>query len=386
MFTKEAAAPINPKWDEMIKREHPLYSREGDIRSDFGRDYTRILHSTAYRRLKHKTQVFSSPQNDHICTRIEHVGHVESVSYTIAKYLGLNTELTKAISIAHDLGHAPFGHCGEEILSGIANDRFWHEKQGLRLVDKLELLEDNTGKRVNLNLTYAVRDGIISHCGEVDDEALYPRLDAIDLNDYKEPNQLPPYTWEGCVVKISDKISYLGRDLEDALTLKILSKEQKDELKSILSTFMEIEGLNNTVLIYEFIMDLCANSSLEKGLTFSPKMHAMMKLIKDFNYKNIYNLSRLNGYKDYAKLALTTIFNTISSAYSKDDTKNELKNLNFRFVQSFIHWIEQYWDIDGKSIYNVITDKHSYETAIIDYIAGMTDIYAEKVYKEIISF
>ena len=119
-FKKYAASEENPKWENMIKREKDIYKRENDIRSEFERDYTRILHSDAFRRLKHKTQVFYSPENDHICTRIEHVMHVESVSYTIAKYLGLNTELTKAIATAHDLGHSPFGHEGERILSEIS--------------------------------------------------------------------------------------------------------------------------------------------------------------------------------------------------------------------------------------------------------------------------
>ena len=111
-FNKLATTSDNPKWNNIISREHPLYSRNNDIRSEFERDFTRIIHSNAYRRLKHKTQVFYSPQNDHICTRIEHVNHVESISYTIAHYLGLNEELTKAIAVAHDLGHSPFGHKG----------------------------------------------------------------------------------------------------------------------------------------------------------------------------------------------------------------------------------------------------------------------------------
>ena len=123
-FKDYIADENNPKWENMIRREKEIYKREKDARSEFERDYTRILHCTAYRRLKHKTQVFYSPENDHICTRIEHVMHVESVSYTIAKYLGLNTELTKAIAIAHDLGHSPFGHEGEKILSEISKREF----------------------------------------------------------------------------------------------------------------------------------------------------------------------------------------------------------------------------------------------------------------------
>ena len=156
-FKDYAANEHNPKWENMIKREKEIYKRENDIRSEFERDYTRILHSDAFRRLKHKTQVFYSPQNDHICTRIEHVMHVESVSYTIAKYFGLNTELTKAIATGHDLGHSPFGHEGERILSEISKkeigESFWHEKNGLDFVDKIELLEDYNKNKRNLNLT-----------------------------------------------------------------------------------------------------------------------------------------------------------------------------------------------------------------------------------------
>ena len=164
--------------------------------------------------MKHKTQVFFSPENDHICTRAEHVALVESISYTIAKALGLNVELTKAIATAHDIGHSPFGHQGEKVLNQLAKrdigETFWHERNGLEVVDNIELLEDKDGICNNLNLTYAVRDGIISHCGEIDENMLRPREEAIDLKKYTYPNEYAPYTWEGCVVKIADKISYLG--------------------------------------------------------------------------------------------------------------------------------------------------------------------------------
>src|SRR5574344_827619 len=125
----------SPKWTQCISRENSLYSRGNDIRSEFERDYTRILHCQAYRRLKHKTQVFFAPQNDHVCTRMEHVQHVASVASTIAKYLGLNQELTQTIALGHDIGHAPFGHHGEDCLNGLlqqkeganAPKKFWHE-------------------------------------------------------------------------------------------------------------------------------------------------------------------------------------------------------------------------------------------------------------------
>ncbi|HOV11269.1 MAG TPA: HD domain-containing protein, partial [Bacteroidales bacterium] len=186
-FKDVAITPGNSKWDASIRREKAIYKKKDDIRSDFSRDYNRILHSKAYRRLKHKTQVFYATQNDHVCTRIEHVTHVASVSYSIANYLGLNTELTNAIAIGHDLGHAPFGHEGEYILRKIVMDEmgetFWHEKNSLFFVDKLETLPDLTNKDHNLNLTYAVRDGIISHCGEVNENAIFPRQELIRLED-----------------------------------------------------------------------------------------------------------------------------------------------------------------------------------------------------------
>ena len=211
-FQEVAINPNNSKWENTISRILPLSYKNSDIRTELDRDYTRIIHSNAYKRLKHKTQVFFSPENDHICTRGEHVTHVESISYTIASYLGLNTELTKAIAVAHDLGHSPFGHSGEKILSEISKrdlgSPFWHEKNGLHFVDSIELLEGHDGYKNNLNLTYGIRDGIISHCGEITENALKPRDEFIDLNNYLSPNQYSPYTWEGCVVKISDKISY----------------------------------------------------------------------------------------------------------------------------------------------------------------------------------
>lgn len=148
-FIKEAMVEGNEKYFESISREQYLYTRSNEIRSEFYRDYTRILHSTAYRRLKHKTQVFFATHNDHVCTRIEHVNHVSSISYTISKYLGLNTELTSAIAIGHDVGHAPFGHQGESILKEIVCkdniDTFWHERNSLFFIDNIETLPDENG-------------------------------------------------------------------------------------------------------------------------------------------------------------------------------------------------------------------------------------------------
>lgn len=388
-FEKYAANENNPNWDKIISRQSPLYNRNNFMRSEFERDYTRIIHSTAYRRLKHKTQVFFSPENDHICTRIEHVTHVESISYTIAKNLGLNTELTKAIAVAHDVGHSPFGHEGEKILSEISNRdlgiSFWHEKNGLELVDNIELLEDTERYKQNLDLTYAVRDGIISHCGEIDENCLKPREEFIDLNDYKFPNQYAPYTWEGCVVKISDKISYLCRDIEDAITLKIFKDIPVEE-----------DIINNTNLINNLIYDLCENSSPEKGLCLSENALNLMNRIKAFNYKYIYASNRIKPSTRYFRVVINEIYNLLKSMYDGQNTLNKLNDVSDIYpnlCKGFINFITDYYDFDNrenlrlknKVLFSIDNEKDFYK-AIIYYISGMTDNFAIEIYNEIIHF
>ena len=394
-FVNVSANENNPNWNNIISRQTPLYSRNNDIRSEFERDYTRIIHSNAYRRLKHKTQVFYSPQNDHICTRIEHVNHVESVSYTIANYLGLNTELTKAIAVAHDLGHSPFGHSGEKLLNEIAmrdlNTSFWHEKNGLYFVDNTELIEDTEGYKQNLDLTYAVRDGIISHCGEIDEVSLRPRSDYIDLKDYKFPNQFAPYTWEGCVVKISDKISYIGRDIEDAVTLGILDGHL-DELYKLLGNTKGT--INNTVIINNLIYDLCQNSSPENGLCFSDKALEVMNKIKEFDYKYIYLSDILKPAEEYFSVVINRIYDTLKNAYAGVDTFNNLKKfMKFypNLINGFTDWFNNFSNIGNREnlknkILFDISIPNDYYFAIILYIAGMTDKFAIDTYSEIIGF
>lgn len=394
-FVNVSANENNPNWNNIISRQTPLYSRNNDIRSEFERDYTRIIHSNAYRRLKHKTQVFYSPQNDHICTRIEHVNHVESVSYTIANYLGLNTELTKAIAVAHDLGHSPFGHSGEKLLNEIAmrdlNTSFWHEKNGLYFVDNTELIEDTEGYKQNLDLTYAVRDGIISHCGEIDEVSLRPRNDYIDLKDYKFPNQFAPYTWEGCVVKISDKISYIGRDIEDAVTLGILDGHL-DELYKLLGNTKGT--INNTVIINNLIYDLCQNSSPENGLCFSDKALEVMNKIKEFDYKYIYLSDILKPAEEYFSVVINRIYDTLKNAYAGVDTFNNLKKfIKFypNLINGFTDWFNNFSNIGNREnlknkILFDISIPTDYYFAIILYIAGMTDKFAIDTYSEIIGF
>lgn len=396
LLKEYSANENNPKWQNMIKREKELYSHNNEMRTEFERDYTRIVHCNAYRRLKHKTQVFFSPNNDHICTRIEHVTHVESISYTIAKYLGLNVELTKAIATAHDIGHSPFGHQGEKILSEISmrdiGKTFWHEKNGLEFVDKIELLEDNQKNNQNLNLTYAVRDGIVSHCGEIDENGLKPRDEYIDLNNYNKPNEYAPYTWEGCTVKIADKISYLGRDIEDAISLGILD-EHLEELYELLN-YGRNEVINNTVIINDLIYDLCNNSSIEKGLYFSDKMFNKIKEIKNFNYKNIYLSEKLKISIKYFELVINEIYNTLKKAYDPENIMSkmqEMKKFYPELIINFEEWLENYWSLQRKTnskndvIVN-IKDEKEYYNAIIYYIAGMTDNFAIEMYNKIIRF
>ena len=385
-FKEYSATPNNPNWEKIIKREKEIYKRENDMRSEFERDYTRILHCNAYRRLKHKTQVFFSPENDHVCTRIEHVMHVESVSYTIAKYFGLNTELTKAIATGHDIGHSPFGHAGERILSEISQkeigENFWHERNGMEYVDKIELLQDMNQNWQNLNLTYAVRDGIISHCGEIDENSLRPREEYINLYDYEYPNQYAPYTWEGCVVKIADKISYLGRDIEDAIILGILD-EKLEELYKILK---QKEVINNTVIINHLIGDLCENSSPEKGLCFSEGTFKMLKEIKEFNYKYIYKAERLKPSARYFNIIINEIYSTIKNNYGKKD-----KSVNPEVIESFEKWLSNYWnlkrnDTNKNDVIFDMKNERDFCKAIIYYISGMTDNFAIETYNKIVGF
>lgn len=408
-FENVAANAFNPKWNTILSRKQPLYNRGNDIRSDFERDYTRIIHSSAYRRLKHKTQVFFSPESDHICTRIEHVTHVESISYTIANYLGLNTELTKAISVAHDLGHSPFGHEGERILSEISKRdlhcSFWHEKNGLNLVDSIDLLENSDRFKENLNLTYGVRDGIVSHCGEIDENGLKPRNDFIDLNSYSYPNQYAPYTWEGCVVKMSDKIAYLARDIEDALRLNIIDEQLVEDLRNHLNqlTKSHFDAINNGTIVNYFILDVCQNSSIEKGICLSDEAFEVMKYIMKFNYQNIYLIDRIEVHTNYVQLILNSIFQFLYK-YDKIANDNQINVLEALkkdqkkypvTIQGYMHWLEKYSQMkhfnrnplyQNHIIYDFEHDKNAMAKSIIDYLSGMSDAYILKIFNEFISF
>ena len=275
-------------------------------------------------------------------------------------------------------------------------ESFWHEKNGVYLVDNIELLEDDKGKLKNLNLTYAVRDGIISHCGEIDENSLRPREEAIDLNEYTMPNEYAPYTWEGCVIKISDKISYIGRDIEDALTLKLLDSDKIQELKAILGMNPN-DALNNTKIINDLVVDICQNSTPEKGICFSREKLRLIDNIKKYNYDNIYNNPRIDASNEYFKVVINRIYKTLKNMYA-----NNQREINENFskyqifypktVSQFKDWLGKYWNLNDRADCNLNNkyifslNEKDYYKAIIEFIAGMTDNFAMDVYNEIVMF
>ena len=405
-FIKEKIDENHPNWIKCITRLAPLSHKPFDIRTPFDRDATRIIHSNAYRRLKHKTQVFFATNNDHVCTRIEHVGHVASIAKTIASALGLNVSLAEAIALGHDLGHSPFGHHGERIIEKIMEkngfqNKFWHEKNSLRFIDYIETLPNYSGLKENMNLTYAVRDGIVCHCGEVNENNIKQRKEYIDLETIEKGKHMP-FTYEGCVVKISDKIAYLGRDIEDAYNYKFFEKKDmlllKQMAQEVVQKKIHFKNVNTSSLIHEFITNLCKNSTPETGLTFSKEHYDMMNKIKSFNYQKIYSNPRFKPFMKYAQLVLEAIFDFLLSNYDGFNTINKLHKFSRFYPTStldFSDWLIKYSNIDerthllrryrNKIIYN-IENPQDYKQAIIDFISGMSDSYAIKTYKELIEF
>lgn len=398
-FEEVAMDENNPKWKSSIRRETVLYNPvfgQGDMRSEFDRDYTRTINCNAYRRLRHKTQVFFAPKNDHICTRIEHVNLVESISHTLSSYLGLNTDLTKAIAVSHDIGHSPFGHQGEKILSTISEreykEKFWHAKNGLHFIDDLELLKDYNGIKRNLDLTYAVRDGIISHSGEPDINGLKPRDEDFDLKKFQKSGQFNPYTWEGCIVKLADNISYLGRDIEDAIQMNLLTEKDVKKFDKMIENIK----ITNTNIINYLVSDLCENSSIEEGLKFSAEAQETIYRIRSFNSQKIYKHDKIKPTIRYFTVLINELFYILRNEY---DGKNTIKNLHKMeryypvLASEFAGWLSNYALTEDRvsEEYNnrIIYDLNSlddYNRAIVAYISGMTDIYIVQIYNELINY
>jgi dGTPase len=340
--------------------------REEDIRGPFFRDQTAIIHSLAFRRLKHKTQVFFSPENDHICTRIEHSLHVATISATICRALGLDVDLATAIGLGHDLGHAPFGHAGEAALSSMIEGGFIHEIHSLRVVDQLE----NYGQ--GLNLTFAVRDGIIAHCGEVDEQFTEIAPEPNDLTNVSL-RPLRPSTWEGCVVRLSDSIAYLGRDLEDAISANLLNAEDLPEnVKKKL-------GSTNSEIINNLVWDVIDWSRKNGKIGFSPQMFAVVQDFKQWSREKIYANAKLSYWNDYANTVLRSLFRYLQDLYQKNGNDFERyaqsrTALNVKFGKYLKSLQERYTEVN-------------WDAAVIlrDYLAGMTDAYALRCFQNILS-
>ena len=344
--------------------------REEDIRGAYYRDTTAIIHSSPFRRLKHKTQVFYAPSNDHICTRMEHVLHVASIASTICRPLGLDTELAWAMGVGHDLGHTPFGHTGERIISKLCQDRglppFEHEINSLRVVDFLS----NNGN--GLNLTYAVRDGIVCHNGESISRRIVPTFKERDLSSLSSRSGLIPATYEGVVVRFSDSIAYLGRDFEDASGLGIVKGEDLPEVVK------ERLGTTNSQIITSLVNDLIKGADEETGIGFSEPVFEAVKAFSDFNYQNIYRSKILNGYNRYFSRLLKLIVDYLEELYSSFglDERGYMEERNMLSAGFFCHI---------KEMYPVYMEKEgSDRRMILDYVAGMTDNFCLDCANEIL--
>lgn len=351
--------------DVLHRRRVPRPEDATDMRGYYFRDTTAIIHSYPFRRLKQKTQVFFAPRNDHICTRIEHVMHVATVAATICRALNLDADLAWAIAMGHDLGHTPFGHLGEKILSRLRGiEGFRHEIYSLRVVDHL------AGYGRGLNLTYAVRDGIINHCGEKFEQALAPDHQEKDLSAIRRRDHLPS-TWEGVVVRMSDKIAYLGRDLEDAMQLGMIRPEELPREGRLLL------GSSNSEIIDTLVNDLI-RTSLERGTVgFSREVYRAFVEVKDFNYRRIYNSPALAGYHQYFERILETLFFYLHDLFERHGPEEhaylrENNTLAARFGD-YVHKMEAFYS----------TEESPPEQVVFDYIAGMTDDFAIESVQEI---
>lgn len=294
-----------------------------EFRTDFQRDRDRIVHSKAFRRLMHKTQVFLSPEGDHYRTRLTHTLEVAQVSRTIARILGYNEDLTEAIAYGHDLGHTPFGHNGETVLNKLRENGFRHNEQSLRTVDKLE----RTSRRRGLNLTGEVRDGILNHRGEI-----------------------KPLTLEGQIVKISDRIAYINHDIDDALRSNII-------VPSDLPAYdIEVLGSTHSDRINNLIIDLCKNSEGKDNISLSTTFSEALLDLRKYMFDNVYNNDKVLKAADMNKVEVV-----ISSLYKYyNDYPAEMPEL-----------------------YRQIAEEDGNEEAVKDYISGMTDRYALKLYSDL---
>jgi len=326
-------------------------------RQSYSLDVDRILHSLAYTRYIDKTQVFYLVENDHITHRVLHVQLVSKISRTIGRFLGLNEDLIEAIALGHDIGHVPFGHEGESFLSKLCHDHgighFRHNVQSVQFLDKVER------KGRGWNLCLQTLDGILCHDGEIHDQRIAPLRDKTFENLKREMDQkkadpdtvLMPMTLEGCVVRFSDTIGYIGRDIEDAIRLGLIRRgDLPPESVSLL-------GDTNGSIVYSLVTDIIKTSADNDAIAFSDEVSHALKALKAFNYERIY----LNPViKQYSKI-LKDLFDLLFNRYLEDLEKGDEGSVIY--TQFFSEMSDEY------------KNTHSYEEMIRDFIAGMTDTY-----------
>lgn len=340
------------------------WKKREDIRTPYSRDADRILHSRAYARYIDKTQVFSLVENDHITHRVLHVQLVSKISRTIGRSLRLNEDLIEAIALGHDIGHIPFGHFGEKCLCRICEDvgigTFKHNIQGVRFLDEIE----------GLDLTLQVLDGILCHDGESNATSLspkpMPREDGFAVFEEKcslaaSGSEVVPSTPEGCVVRFSDTIAYIARDLRDASEVGLIGgfQDVPEEIRSVL-------GDDEGEIINRLTLDLMASSQTDGDcrIGFSDEIGSALINLKHFNYTHIYDHQKTRGQDEIISRMFDTVFSTL-----KEDLEKK------RFVSKIY---TDYLDAPWLSS----TYRHSITPAgaVRDFIAGMTDRYFERLY------
>ena len=335
-----------------------LNEESSDIRGSFQRDVDKIIHTLSYTRYADKTQVYSDIRNDNTSTRMTHVQFVSRASRTIARALNLNEDLCEAISLGHDIGHVPYGHDGERILSKICMERmgmpFAHNIQSVRNLMNVE----NYGEGKNISIQ--VLDGILCHNGEkLLKKYIYKNKNKEDfLNDYNNSykskeicNNLIPMSLEACVVRISDIIGYIGRDLEDAIEIDIISRDD------IPKTILDKLGRNNREIVNTLILDIINNSIGKNYIALSDEIYDVLNELISFNYKNIYLKSNSKDQINEYEMMFNVVFDKCLMILNN--------NINeYNIYKCFLD--------EMSSEYK---KNNSNERIIIDYIAGMTDNY-----------
>ncbi|MBW2006175.1 MAG: HD domain-containing protein [Deltaproteobacteria bacterium] len=353
------------KSTESAGRKIPL--TDDPKRTEFERDVHRIQHSWPFRRLRNKAQVFYAPKNDHLCTRIEHALHVASISKTICRHLALNCDLAEAIALAHDLGHPPFGHIGEEIIKRLHKSNhlpvFKHEAQSLRVIDRFK----NNGN--TLDLTFEVRDGVVCHCGEKFIQKLRPnRRKDITLVEPSAARRQNPATLEACVVRVADVISYIGRDYEDAIQVGIIpSSKLPPHIRNVL-------GSTNREIIHIIIGDILNSSKEIDAIVLSDPIYNATCALKNFNTRYIYKSPMITSQIRRIEQMLWDIFYFFLEV-SEETNRGTKRKRKYRSeaVDVFYEFLEEM----------EYTPTESDAQIVSDFLAGMTDTYATRVYQEL---